>query len=889
LDGNYNTTGSVVFAEFDRIRIEITDLGNSSYDRFFEIINIIPTQSKGEGTIITLECLGTEYHTQQIHMVKPYFFENHFTTAKDIGAIYNANRGSRQPALTDHDTVWDDVKGNDFPNYTANNYEFGLNEDSCYNRWIDLIDGVGAPVSAGGALTFFELSFDTSGINVIRMRLRTSGDNSTVKTIQNAKVTNPKTVGTQEGELSNPTGTNVLAWGSSEHGTLPVDNSRYNSKLMQFVFRPKWITGTVYAVDAIVKDILTEPPTNKHYKCLIAHTAGSTLLVDEGVGRWVAVDMSEEFGDAIQYSPFTDDRQTTWSNHGADPDRTTYTTAAWFDINVVVNEEEFFRTWVDVRATTNTALDLVAVDKANDGTNIGYAYDGGSINNLPRGFRILVDGNSPTGVLADFANMVVEVRGTDSVGGKEFGRLYNFVPANDQVQVAVLHEGKVYVDTIGGTPSSPTHSWASKSTTAFANDCFHPYTTVPTNVAGIDLVGDPTGADFRPRSAVTDSTNRPDITRDGSPFGTNVNSAIQFKSVSAPAQLKTDQDKTTEAESETGAWYDNVIGFNWRIPYPYSNFNSIGTGVGDLYGGGINGNEEPATLDIQNMNFTSGGRQGFNHGDPSEDYGQINAVAFWLNYSVVSTIGSIELNDEHQFRAWFIDTRDNVVYQDFVIRFSNHWEDIRLPISGFRIYKGRKPIYGFDAVIAAFIPPKELEVINIFEWRNVKIFGVQLQSQYDEFGRYNPGKALVDESGSSVTWSNILGATRELKMDGFRFIKPLLATSGANGTRNLEPDFKQFPNITIYDQLKNAAKSQLEIEKFKHKEFIVDTSGDDVFDIDFGDLFYLVNDNIVSDSDKPATDNSIQIVAKRIEYSLTKPPGGLGGLRRRIMGSKIFT
>jgi len=161
-------------------------------------------------------------------------------------------------------------------------------------------------------------------------------------------------------------------------------------------------------------------------------------------------------------------------------------------------------------------------------------------------------------------------------------------------------------------------------------------------VAGVDLVTDPNGADYRPRSAVTDSTNRPDITKDGVAFSTNIDSAIQFKAISTPAQLRTQQDKTTEAESETGAWYDNVIGLNFRIPYPYSNFNSIGTGVGDLYGGGINGNEEPATLDIQNMNFTSGGKQGFNHGDPSEDYGQINAVAFWLNYSFESTIGSAE-------------------------------------------------------------------------------------------------------------------------------------------------------------------------------------------------------------------------------------------------------
>lgn len=818
-------------------------------------------------------------------MVKPFYFENHFATAKSVGDIYNLNRGSRQPSLTDHDTDWDNTKGNDMPKFTANNYEYGLNEDTFYNRWMDLVEGVGAPVSAGGALTFFELSFDTSGINVIRLRLRTSGDNSTIKTIQNAKVTNPKTIGTQEGELSNPTGTNVMAWGSSEHGTLPVDNSRYDSGLMKFVFRPEWKTSQLYAVGAQVKVTVAGTPTAKHYKCLVEHTSGTfSADLTANPPRWSQIDMGGEFGDSIQYSPWTDGRKTAWSNHGADPDRSTYSTGAWFDINVVVNDEEFFRTWVDVKATTNAELDAF-IDKANDGTNVGYAYDGGASTNLPRGFRVLVNGNSPTGVLTDFANMVVDVRPTDSVGGKAIKKLYNFEVANNKVQVAVLHEGKVYVDTI---TAGPTHSWASVSTTAFGNDCFHPYTTLPANVNGIDLVMDPAGGDYRTRSKITDSTERPDITTAGGEFSQNKDSAIEFKSVSVPAQLKTAQSAASEADTETGAWYDNVIGFNFRIPYPYSNYNGLSAGVGDLYGGGINSNEEPATLDIQNMNYTSGGKEGFNHGDPSEDYGQINAVAFWLNFSVVDTVLSAELNDEHSFRAWFIDTKDNVVYQDFVIRFSNHWEDIRLPISGFRIYKGRKPVYGFDAIVAAFIPPKELEVINIFEWRNIKMFGVQEQSQYDEFGRYNPGKAIVNESGNSVTWKNILGSTRLLKMDGFRFIKPLLVTSGGNTTRNLEPDFMQFPNITVYDQLKNAVKSQLEIEKFKHKEFVIDSTGNEIFNIDFGDSFYLLNNKIVSDTDN-STSNNIKLVAKRIEYSLTKPPAGMGGLRRRIMGSKIFT
>lgn len=877
LDGNYNTSGSVVFAEFDRIQIDCTDLGGNQYDRFFEIMNIVPSQTKGEGTLLTLECLGIEYHTQQMHFAKPYYFENDNAVAKSIGDIYNTNRGSEQPSLVSHNTAWNGTVGNAMADFTANNFEYGINEDSFYNRWMDLVENTGAAVSVGGTLKFFELSFVADAKNLIRFRLRAAGDNSTIIQIQNSVATGVK-VGEQEGMLSNPTGTNLLAWGSNSHGTLPVDNSKYYSKLLQFIFRPEWITSTDYEIDARVK-VTASTSIEKHYKALTDHTSG-TFATDLAAGDWVQIDMAEEFGNSIQYSPWTDDKNTLWSNNGCDPDRAVFTAGGWCDINLVINEEEFFRTWVDVRIqgtnmNTDTELDAF-IDKANDGTNIGYAYDGGAVTNLPRGFRVLViDSGTPTGTLANFNNMVAEVKPTNSVGGKEFRKLYNFTTANTKVQVAVIDEGKIYVDTITAGPS---HSWADISEADFGNDCFHPYTTLPANVDGVDLVNGVT------RSEVTDNTNRPDITKSGGEFSKNQESAIEFKTVAADAITSA----ASDASDELAAYYKNVIGFNIRIPYPNNNYNSISEGVGDLYGGGINSNEEPASLDIQNMNYTSGGLEGFNHGSPSEDYGQINAVAMWLKYSVVEAAGGTELNDEHRFRAFFIDTKDNVVYQDFVVRFSNNWEDIRLPISGFRIYKGRKPVYGFDAVVAAFFPPKELEVINIFEWRNIKIFGVQLQSQYDKFGRFNPGNALVNEGGNSVTWSNILGSTRILSMDGFRFIKPLLASSGQDTTRNLEPDFLQLPNITVYDQLLNSAKSHLEIEKFKHKEFNIDSSGDEIFDIPFGDSFYLKNEDLINDDDKSGEDNNIKLVAKRIEYSITKT-SGKGGLRRKMNGSKIFT
>ena len=60
----------------------------------------------------------------------------------------------------------------ELPYWNANNYEFGLNEDSIYNRWMDLVDNTGSAVSAGGALKFFELSFVADAVNLIRFRCR---------------------------------------------------------------------------------------------------------------------------------------------------------------------------------------------------------------------------------------------------------------------------------------------------------------------------------------------------------------------------------------------------------------------------------------------------------------------------------------------------------------------------------------------------------------------------------------------------------------------------------------------------------------------------------------------------------------------------------------------
>lgn len=855
LDGKYSTSGNIIDI-FDRFQIDCTDLGGNSYSRVFEVIDIIPSISKNEGSLLTLDCLGTEYHTQQIHVSKPYYFENAYNVVSDLFTMYEENNGSRQPLITNHNTVWNGSVGNDLPKYTVNNYEYGISEESVYNRAMDVTEKMLSSVSAGGALKPYELSFSTPAINQIALRLRESGDNTPTVTIKNAKVTNPKTVGEQEGMLSNPTGTNVMAWGSNTHGTLPVDYSKYMSGVEFFRFRPEWVSGLTggYPQNAIVK-VTSSGQIAKHYISLVAdntQTPGNPSF-------WRQIDMSdsdgEVNGDNVQYSPWTDGKAQYWKNSMANPAGTFHggTQFAW-DQNLVIWDDGFFRTWVDALATSDAALSAL-ID--NGAANEGYAYDYTDVTTLPRGFRVLVNSATPTGELANFANMIAEWTGS------AWRKKYSFDSTNDKVQVASLISAIVYQgDNFGTTPT-----WTPLNTSDYGNDCFHPVTSV-TNVDGFDLVNGVV------RSGITDSTNHPDITKDGSVFSTNINSALKFTYTWADIG-------SASINAEDGSYYTRGGWANFRLPFPVNDYNSISDTVGGQY--------YPATLDLQNMHNDSAGTRGYNNGNVSEDLGQINGIAFWMKFSNSSPV---DIDADDKFRVFMIDTSDNVVYADFNIEFRDHWEEIRLPISSFRIYRGRTPAYGLDQVIT-LVPPKDLGNVGNFEPRNVKFIGIQWQLSYDEYGRYNPTATTLASGSVEVLTNAVAGGTIDLYIDAFRFTKPLLVTSGQDTTRNLEPNFLQRGNITNYWQLKNDAKSQLEIEKFRHKEYNIESSGDDVFDIEFGDSFLLENDKIVNvpsaDRGSNETVNKIQLVAKKIEYSITKPESGIGGLRRRIQGSKIFT
>ena len=885
LEGRYITsTSPKEIEQFDRIKIALDDKAGKSYARHYEIISIIPSITKGEGVLLTLKCLGIEYHAQNINMAFPFWFSNARDVGEKIGLFYQRNRGStKQPLLNAFDADYNTTTkiGNALPEFTNNHYEYAMSEDTCYNRWMDVIDKLGASVANGGVLDFFELGFNSPAVQQIDLRIFSSGagpedDGGSVVTIK-PDLTVGDTINPveKEGDIENESGTVVVAYGDPTHGSLFTGFSIYTSGVFQFVFRPEWESTVSYLTEARVLY------QGQHYKSLVDSNLnntppGPTAGSADVDANWSQIDMSDEFGDSVQYSEMTDGLIEEWIDCGCDsgshtgPTAGVYTGtgAAFMDSNMVVDNDGFFRTWVHSKA--KTTADFSALSN----TGQDWALVTNSSTTLPRGFRILVDGvgtglfggTDRQGNIYDFN--IVEVDGPTASGGVRLDVKYviDSTDANfDGMQVLVIDEGKIY------EWDDTTNAWIDKTATDLVNDCVHPWSTMQQQAS----------FDFAPAYTAND---RPDITKDGSPFSTNIDSAIE---IVYDFNIAFTDRVTDQAEYfRHGAWV------TWQVPFPPNDITNSSK-CGKIYGGRDNTTDnprEPATLDTTNFGYTPTGLLGFNQTD-TEQLGALSGIGLFLSLLLEARLPTsaslVTVDGVGKFRAWMIDVNDNTVIQDFEITSTDaQWYRVNLPFSAFKNYKAHKPRFVVKDSVQTTNPKRNDMNKNIFEFRNIKFIGIQMQDSYDEFGRFAPEFNTLDFDNTGLTAA--FGGKATLKIDGFHFDKVLLVTSGQDTTRDLEVDFLQRPHIMVYDQLKQDVRAQLEIEKFRHKEYDIETTGDNIFDIDFGDSFYLLDSNIVSDADN-STSNNIKLVAKRIEYSITKTPGGPGGLRRRIRGVKRFT
>ena len=237
-------------------------------------------------------------------------------------------------------------------------------------------------------------------------------------------------------------------------------------------------------------------------------------------------------------------------------------------------------------------------------------------------------------------------------------------------------------------------------------------------------------------------------------------------------------------------------------------------------------------------------------------------------------------------RCGLIDSSDHVVYQDFTVSHNKNWESVKLPLSGFQIYRGRRPKFVNSGFMTNALPPKGIPSDEQFEWRHVKGVVIQTQDSYDDFGRYIGG-------GGNFGITNVQGwtggVTLDLYIDALRFTKPLLVNSGEVTDKPKGTEFLQRIDIGNYELLKTDVLSELEKKQFANVQYDVQTTGR--FDIDYGDSFFLEDDEIIyidSTLQSGETTTKAKLVAKYIEYSITKPDNGEGGFLRRIRGVRRF-
>ena len=201
-----------------------------------------------------------------------------------------------------------------------------------------------------------------------------------------------------------------------------------------------------------------------------------------------------------------------------------------------------------------------------------------------------------------------------------------------------------------------------------------------------------------------------------------------------------------------------------------------------------------------------------------------------------------------------------------------------MPLSAFKIYRARVTKRWVNTPSNLIVP--ELEVTEVFEWKNLRMISIQTQESYDDEGRYDPLAGRFSE-----IMTNPVEMIARLSIDNFCFTKQLLAVSGQDTTRNIEPKFLERPTTTNYRQLQTDVESQEQIEKFRYQAFEIEGEGICDPDIKFGYSFYLKDNKLVNLSDTGSA-NTIKLVAKKIEYTVNGTDGGAGGFVRKITGVK---
>ena len=826
-DGHFITSDSgtasspvtPILDEFDKIKILLTDRNGDTYSRILEVDTLMPKKTIQDGNRLEIELLGQERHLQQVHFAKQYYYANAQEVIQDIADKYNSNKGSAQVTIEKQN----DTSYNELPKWTANNYDFGSKEMFCYDGMNEVIDRLGTTISNGGANDFYELAFEDKPSADANLYLRgfSSGSkpSSNLTTVENANTT---PIYSTEGTNESKSGTVIVGKGAVGYGSFPSNSSEFAGRKEEFNLTPAWQSGVTYPQNSRVSH------NGVTYKSSINNNTSTPPT------NWTSQTAKDLIGSDFRYSPYTKlgtspsglDGYKAWRNSGSRPNSSNQESGTndlgkygCWDSNLVIRDEDHFRTWVDCKVSNNPS-------------QIPAEYKFST--NLYRGLRVLC-----TGSLTNFgltgSGKPIQYDGTNWKVIKE--------PDSNDV-VAVIDEGFNYRWT--GS------QWQSEATSIDkGNDCFHVMHNMY-NGQGV--------------ATLANGGSNPDTN-----YG--YGSAVEYEYRYTPASAWLGYVFTVPNYYSIGAWAC------FRFPFPSNSYSS--QTIGSKFGGDSNSSYEPVTFDPTNMHLTPSGKSGFNQTD-SKELGTCDALKFAIKLKWFYMTGSTETprgwSADYKMRCTCYDTSDNVVVQDFTIAFDDNWEEIVLPLSAFKIYRARVTKRWVNTPSNLIVP--ELEVTEVFEWKNLRMISIQTQESYDDEGRYDPLAGRFSE-----IMTNPVEMIARLSIDNFCFTKQLLAVSGQDTTRNIEPKFLERPTTTNYRQLQTDVESQEQIEKFRYQAFEIEGEGICDPDIKFGYSFYLKDNKLVNLSDTGSA-NTIKLVAKKIEYTVNGTDGGSGGFVRKITGVK---
>tara|TARA_R110000851_G_scaffold302607_2_gene459478 strand:+ start:622 stop:3435 length:2814 start_codon:yes stop_codon:yes gene_type:complete len=867
----------------DRVRIAATDGNSGTYNKVFDVIKIIPIKSKTEGVMVELELLGIERWLQKCNYSARVFAQTPRDIFSDLVEVYHDNRATNTPSInlssaSDPSTI----TVNELPTAIKLHLDWGNNEDTIFNRMQEVVEKMSSSQSTGGILDFFDIRFTCHPTLVTEFNIEvfSSGDKNR---ITSPVVLNSTDINTEDtsGGFEEPQGLLLNSWGASGNGSLPTNWSKFNSRILiapedlgSKTLLPEWDNTFTYTTGAVVK--YTAGTVDKIYKAL-RETINDTP--NSSTSDWDEI-THDEYIDGITYSPWTrssvaTDAEEWWDASMANPSGGSGSPfgskcCAW-DANIIVLDDSSFRTWADI-ISYNSSITVSHPEWLYDGTT---PYDG---------LRIFVKG-AGNGDFANFSNCIMEY--DNGVWIRKYELVTDYM-------VAVMENAKVW-------RYDGSNSYTDFTTYDNGVDCFHPSDNVggrhANAASSIRNTQSGTAVDYTNNSdsTITQSYRWTPIEAHFIEWGQDILAAATgpvgqavkwiFPLNDAGTAIQTPRTNSTD-------WYQAGAWLCLRFPFPKNTFGSglSSSELGINYGGSTSENKVPF-LDFQNMTYSHDGKRGFNQGVSSEDLGPVDSIDFNMKIKYEANIlatSALQKLAKEQFpmKCVLIDRNDNVVTQDFTVLFNDNWEAISLPLNGFSIYRGRKPMTKAGFYIDYIVPPKEKPLFTQFEWRHVAMMCIQSTDSYDDNGRY---RGASDNDWGTGSWlynsQTMTFLQTTISLDGLRFSKPLLANSGEVTDLTNETDFLQNPDIEIYDSLKQNLDSELQKHKFKNKRYDISTEGE--FDVQFGDFFVLKDAEIV-DETYNGNPNQIKLVAKHIEYEFSKPNESSGGFERRILGAKRF-